>query len=303
MLLECGAEEYGGEVLMIIGGKTFDFDDHFYIMGILNVTPDSFSDGGKYCKLDDALSRVEEMINEGADIIDIGGESTRPGYQEISDDFEVYRVAPVIEKIKSRFDVPISLDTYKYKVARAGIEAGIDMINDIWGLRWDSINSKGDNPDDNLDYAMAKEIGKAGIPCCLMHNRHGIDNVEESYVNLIEDVINDIKDSIDVACDFGISKDNIIIDPGIGFAKSYEQNLMVMKNLGELCKLGYPVLLGTSNKLLIGNTLNLPVDDRMEGTIATSVIGYQAGCRIFRVHDVKENYRALKMAEAIANAG
>lgn len=288
---------------MIIGGKTFDFDNHFYIMGILNVTPDSFSDGGKYYNTDDALFRVEEMINEGADIIDIGGESTRPGYDEISDDFEIHRVIPVIEKIKSRFDVPLSLDTYKYKVARTGIEAGIDMINDIWGLRWDCLGNKDNDFNDSLDYAMAKEIGRVGIPCCLMHNRHRTENVEESYANLVDEIISDIKDSIDIACDFGISKDNIIIDPGIGFAKSYEQNLMVMKNLNKLCKLGYPVLLGTSNKSLIGNTLNLPVDDRMEGTIATSVIGYQAGCRMFRVHDVRANFRALKMAEAIANAG
>ena len=288
---------------MIIGGKTFDFDNHFYIMGILNVTPDSFSDGGKYYNTDDALFRVEEMIKEGADIIDIGGESTRPGYHEISEEFEIYRVAPVIESIKSRFDVSISLDTYKYKVAHAGIKAGIDMINDIWGLRWDSLVNKDNIHHDNVDFAMAKEIAKAGIPCCLMHNRHRAENVEESYVNFVGEVIGDIKDSVDIALGFGISKDNIMIDPGIGFAKSYEQNLIMMNNLDKLCGLGYPVLLGTSNKSIIGNTLDLPVDDRMEGTVATSVIGYQAGCRVFRVHDVKANFRALKMTEAIMNAG
>ena len=308
---------------MVIGNKKFDFENHFYIMGVLNVTPDSFSDGGKYYDVDAALRHVEEMIKEGADIIDIGGESTRPGYSEISEDFEIYRVAPVIEKIKSSFDVPVSLDTYKYKVASAGIEAGVDMINDIWGLKWDKLKTADENAGDTVKYAMANVIAKADIPCCIMHNRaaintndlnyvnHDGDNANKNtaskndydYVNFFDDVMMDIKESINIACSMGISKDNIIIDPGIGFAKDLKQNYIVMKHLSAICKLCFPVLLGTSRKSMIGLTLNLPTNERVEGTIATSVIGYQAGCRIFRVHDIKENRRALLMTEAIMNAG
>ncbi|MBE5925308.1 MAG: dihydropteroate synthase [Lachnospiraceae bacterium] len=287
---------------MLIGGKEFDFDKHFYIMGILNVTPDSFSDGGKYYDMDSALFRVEEMIKEGADIIDVGGESTRPGHQKISEDFEIYRVVPAIEAIKRKFDVPVSLDTYKYKVAAAGIKAGVDLINDIWGLKWDSLNNEEGIQDDAVNFAMAKEIAKGKVPCCLMHNRHIEGDVKESYVNLIDDVVNDLKDSVDIALEFGIAKENIMLDPGIGFAKDCEQNLIMMNNLDKLCKLDYPVLLGASRKSMIGLTLDLPTDERMEGTVATSVIGYQKGCRIFRVHDVKENRRALQMTEAIMNS-
>lgn len=308
---------------MVIGNKTFNFENHFYIMGVLNVTPDSFSDGGKYYDVDAALRHVEEMIKEGADIIDIGGESTRPGYSEISEDFEIYRVAPVIEKIKSSFDVPVSLDTYKYKVAGAGIEAGVDMINDIWGLKWDKLKTVDENAGATVKYAMANVIAKADIPCCIMHNRaaintndsdyvnHADDNGNKNtaskndydYVNFFDDVMMDIKESINIACSMGISKENIIIDPGIGFAKDLKQNYIVMKHLSAICKLCFPVLLGTSRKSMIGLTLNLPTNERVEGTIATSVIGYQAGCRIFRVHDIKENRRALLMTEAIMNAG
>ena len=288
---------------MIIGGKTFDFDRHFYIMGILNITPDSFSDGGKYNDPDMALRRVEEMIREGADIIDVGGESTRPGHRKISGEYEIFRVDPIIEAIKSRFDIPISLDTYKVEVARAGIEAGVDMINDIWGLRWDIINDKSEMSNDEVQYAMARLIAQSGVACCLMHNREENADGNVNYVNFKNDVIMDIKDSIDIALGMGVLKDKIIIDPGIGFAKDLKQNLILMNHLNELCKLDYPVLLGTSRKSMIGGILDLPVDKRVEGTIATTVMGYQAGCRIFRVHDIKENRRALLMAEAIMNAG
>ncbi len=305
---------------MIIGGKTFDFDEHFYIMGILNVTPDSFSDGGKYNDMDQALSHAEQMIADGADIIDVGGESTRPGHIKITDSEEIERVCPIIEKLKESFDVPVSLDTYKSAVAAAGITAGADLINDIWGLKWDYVRKSGisdtlvpgeDKEDtdreDNGKLSMAKVIADAGIPCCLMHNREKSDTSGDDsdnpygYNNFVEDVIADIKESIDIALKAGISRDNITIDPGIGFAKDLNQNLVMMNHLEELCKLEYPVLLGTSRKSMIGLTLDLPVTEREEGTIATSVIGYQAGCRIFRVHDVKANLRALKMAEAILN--
>ena len=294
---------------MIIGGKEFDTEHKSFIMGILNVTPDSFSDGGRFyskrtggrllsadpigtkqtedrylINVDAALDHVERMIFEGADIIDIGGESTRPGYQMVSYAREIERVVPIIREIKQNFDIPLSLDTYKPEVAKAGIEAGVDMINDIWGLKYDP--------------KMATLIAESGVPCCLMHNRKQID-----YVNFMEDVVSDLKETLDIAEKAGISKDNIMLDPGIGFAKTYEQNLEIMDKLDELCKLGYPVLLGSSRKSVIGFTLDLQEDERVEGTIATTVIGRMRGATFFRVHDVMENLRALRMTEAIINGG
>ena len=268
---------------MKIGNKIFDFDNHFYIMGILNVTPDSFSDGGNFEKMDDALFHAQQLIDEGADILDIGGESTRPNHIKISSEEEMGRVCPIIEEIKKRFDIPISLDSYKSDVASAGIKAGADLINDIWGLKWDG--------------RMAKVIADADIPCCLMHNRKDMD-----YSDFVEDVLNDLRDSVDMALQAGIKKENIMLDPGIGFAKDLNQNLVMMKHLSRLSELGYPVLLGTSRKSMIGLTLDLPVTQREEGTLATSIMGLEAGCKIFRVHDVKTNVRGLKMAEAILNA-
>ena len=267
---------------MIIGNKTFDTEKTGYIMGILNVTPDSFSDGGSYDKLDAALYQAEKMIKEGAAIIDIGGESTRPNYTMISDQEEIERVTPVIEAVKSRFDTVISLDTYKSQVAKAGIEAGADLINDIWGLKWDG--------------TMADVIAKGDVAACLMHNRKEMD-----YTNYIEDVMADLKETMDMAKKAGIKKDKIMLDPGIGFAKTLEQNRLLMKHLSRLNEFDVPVLLGTSRKSMIGLTLDLPVDQREEGTMATTVMGYMAGCRFFRVHNVEANYRAMKMTEAICN--
>lgn len=266
---------------MIIGNKNFDLENSAYICGILNVTPDSFSDGGKYNNLDAALFHTEEMIANGATIIDIGGESTRPGYTLISDEEEISRVVPAIEAIKARFDVCLSLDTYKAKVAENGLNAGVDLINDIWGLMYD-------------DGEMAKVLARYNCPCCLMHNRK-----EANYSDFLSEYIEDNKRIIKKALDYGISPDNIILDPGVGFAKSYEQNLISINNIDSLIDLGYPVLLGTSRKSVIGLTLDLPKDDRLEGTIATNVIGLMKGASVFRVHDVKEHYRALKMTCAV----
>lgn len=263
---------------MIIGNK--NFDNGPYIMGILNVTPDSFSDGGTHNELEAALYHTEKMINEGADIIDVGGESTRPGYTKISDEEEIERVCPVIEAIKERFDTIVSLDTYKSKVATAGISSGADMINDIWGLKYDE--------------AMAGVIAKADVAACIMHNRQAAE-----YEDYLTDVIKDLQESIDLARGAGVKDDRICIDPGIGFAKDLNQNLMLMKNLEILQQFNLPVLLGTSRKSMIGLTLEVPVDERMAGTIATTILGYQKGCSIFRVHDVKENYEALKMIRAM----
>lgn len=263
---------------MKIGKHSFDLDNEPVIMGILNVTPDSFSDGGKFNNLDAALKHTQQMIDDGAKIIDIGGESTRPGYTIISDDEEIERVVPIIKAIKERFDVAVSLDTYKTEVAKAGIEAGCDMINDIWGFKYGSRD-------------MAKLIAKTGIAACVMHNRDNID-----YNDFVQNVLDDLKESIEIAHEAGVKDTQIILDPGVGFAKSFEQNLLIIKNVEKLLELGYPVLLGTSRKSVIGLTLDVDKNDRMAGTVATTVMGLERGSRIFRVHDVKENYQAMKMA-------
>ena len=265
---------------MRIGSRDFATTGHTYIMGILNVTPDSFSDGGKFNQIDAALKHAEEMIGDGADVIDIGGESTRPGYTKISDAEEIDRVVPVIEAVKKEFEIPISVDTYKSSVAEAAAEAGADLINDIWGLKYDA--------------HMAEVIAKSGLACCLMHNR---DNAE--YRNFMEDMKQDLRETIVLAKAAGIADDKIILDPGVGFAKSYENNLEAIRSLEELKKLKYPVLLGTSRKSVIGLTLDLPAAERVEGTIVTTVMAVEAGCTFVRVHDVKENHRAIQMAEAI----
>ncbi len=269
---------------MKIGNREFQTEGHTYVMGILNVTPDSFSDGGKWNDRDRALKHVEEMLEQGADLIDIGGESTRPGYTLLPDDEEIARVVPMIEAVKENFDVPVSLDTYKSKVALAGIEAGADLINDIWGLKYDD--------------KIASVIAESGLPCCLMHNRKNKD-----YGDFMQDVAADLAESVHLAELAGIHDDRIILDPGVGFAKSYEQNLEVINSLEELRVLGYPLLLGCSRKSVIGLTLDLPADRRMEGTLVTTVLAVVKGCMFVRVHDVGENVRAIKMAEAILRGG
>lgn len=265
---------------MRIGNRDFDVENHTYVMGILNVTPDSFSDGGKYTQIDRALYHVEEMIQEGMALLDIGGESTRPGYTLLSEQEEIERIAPVIEKVKSRFDIPVSLDTYKSKVALAGIAAGADLLNDIWGLKYDS--------------RMAEVIAKSKLPCCLMHNRK-----EADYTCFMEDVAADLSETVYLAKKAGIADDRILLDPGVGFGKTYENNLEIMNHLEELKVFGYPLLLGTSRKSVIGLTLSLPANERIEGTLVTTVFGVLKGCAFVRVHDVKENVRAIQMAEAI----
>ncbi len=265
---------------MQIGSREFQTEGHTYVMGILNVTPDSFSDGGKYQQMDAALFHVEEMIKEGMDIVDIGGESTRPGYTLLSSQEEIERVTPVIEKIKSRFDILISLDTYKSEVAEAGIAAGVNLINDIWGLKYDN--------------RLADVIAKAKVPCCLMHNRK-----EAEYQNYMQDVLADLQETIGIAQKAGIGENQIILDPGVGFGKSYENNLEIIDKLEMLHTLGYPLLLGTSRKSVIGLTLNLPASERVEGTLATTVMAVLKKAMFVRVHDVKENVRAIRMAEAI----
>lgn len=284
---------------MKIGNREFQTKGHTYVMGILNVTPDSFSDGGKWNDRDRALRHVEEMLEEGADIIDIGGESTRPGYTLLPEHEEIERVVPIIEAVKAAFDVPVSLDTYKARVASAGIAAGADLINDVWGLKYDSWSRNGaDAPGNGASgqggSAMAQVIAESGLPCCLMHNRRDTD-----YRDFVHDVIGDLEGTLRLAEQAGIGKERIILDPGVGFAKSYEQNLEIIRRMGELGTLGCPLLLGCSRKSVIGLTLDLPADQRLEGTLVTTVAGVLQGAMFVRVHDVRENVRAVRMAEAI----
>lgn len=267
---------------MRIGNKEFDVNNHTYIMGILNVTPDSFSDGGKFNNIDAALYHVERMISEGADIIDIGGESTRPGYTFVEPSEEIERTSPIISLVKSRFDIPVSLDTYKSEVAKAGIEAGADLINDIWGLLYDD--------------KMGALIADNDVACCLMHNRK-----EHSYENFSEDIFTDMSYIVNLAQKAGIKDDKIILDPGVGFQKTYEENLWVLNNMNDLKHLGYPWLLGASRKSVIGNTLNLPADERLEGTLATTALAVMKGASFVRVHDILANKRLIQMLEAVKN--
>jgi len=269
---------------MVIGGREFNTGNGCYIVGILNATPDSFYDGGKWETLERAVRHAEELIGFGADIIDVGGESTRPGFTGISEQEELDRTAPLIEQICNRFDIPVSVDTYKSRVAKAAIDAGADMINDIWGLKYDP--------------EMADVISRANVACCLMHNRENMD-----YSDFMQDTRNDLLESVVTASDAGIKDDKIILDPGVGFAKTYEMDLEVINKLDLIVKLGYPVMLGASRKRVVGITLGLPVTERLEGTMATTVIGRMRGCSFVRVHDVMEAKRAIMMTEAIINGG
>ena len=269
---------------MLIGKKEFPSGKKTYVMGILNVTPDSFSDGGKYNDVECALRQADKMVTEGADILDVGGESTRPGHIQVGDEQEIRRIVPVIEALKKRFDTPVSVDTYKSGVAEAALMAGADLLNDIWGFRYDE--------------RCAELAARYDVAVCLMHNR---ENTE--YTDFIPQVIGDLRTSLDLAGKYGVKKEKIILDPGIGFGKTPEQNLIIMNHLQDIVAMGYPVLLGASRKSVIGLTLDLPVDQREEGTIATSVIAAIKGCEYVRVHDVEKNVRALKMTDAVLHIG
>lgn len=265
---------------MIIGSREFDTKHNTYIMGILNVTPDSFSDGGKYNTMDAALLHAQQMVNEGADIIDVGGESTRPGHIQISEEEEISRVVPIIERLQREFDTPISIDTYKSAVAHAAVQAGADLINDIWGLKYDE--------------KMASVIAQSGTACCLMHNR---DHAE--YQDFKSDFLEDMRECVAIADKAGISREKIILDPGVGFGKTLEMNLEIINRLEILHELNLPILLGTSRKSVIGLTLDLPADQREEGTLVTTVYAVQKGCAFVRVHDVEKNKRVIRMTQAL----
>lgn len=258
-----------------------DYGKRTYIMGILNVTPDSFSDGGDFDSVEKALKHAKEMVEEGADMIDIGGESTRPGHTYVDSEEEIRRVVPVIKALKKEISLPMSIDTYKADVAEKALKLGVEMVNDVWGLRKDA--------------NMATVIAKYDAEVCIMHNQDGTE-YDKDIMEAIKDFLNE---SIKMALDAGVKKEKIVLDPGIGFGKTFEQNLEVLRRLGELRDLGYPILLGTSRKSVIGNVLHLEPKDRVEGTVATTVLGVRDGVDIVRVHDVTENLRAAKMADAI----
>jgi len=268
LLLECNGKK------LALGKKTI-------VMGILNVTPDSFSDGGEYNTILSAEEQCRKMISEGADIIDIGGESTRPGSKPVTETEEIDRVIPVLKRLKKNFDVFISIDTSKAKVAKLALENGANMINDVWGLQ--------------KEPAIAKHIADYNVPVVIMHNKK--NNIYD------QDIIKSMKaffeKSLKIAYSAGIKKEKIILDPGIGFGKNPEQNIEVMSRLDEVKELGFPLLLGTSRKSMIGYILDLPSDERLEGTIATNVIGVINGYDIIRVHDVKEHVQAMKVTDRI----
>ncbi|HBZ04006.1 MAG TPA: dihydropteroate synthase [Lachnospiraceae bacterium] len=313
---------------MKIRNKEFDMKSpDVYIMGILNITPDSFSDGGRYVERDDILSHAEEMISAGADIIDIGGESTRPGYQPVTEQEEIERVCNAIDVIRGEFDVPISVDTYKAAVMDQCLKAGADIANDIWGLRYDLFNPSGINHA-SLPSQMAEVVKKYDVPVVVMHNDNMTRSLEErTSSGVIEEyakicgvsmdeatkdavensvlirVIRGLQQSIDIALQHGIDKDKIILDPGVGFAKTDLENRKVLKALSRIVEeFDYTVLLGASRKSVIGNALQLPADEREEGTLVTTLLAAEAGCKFVRVHDVEKNARALKMYRAIYEA-
>lgn len=270
--------------ILKINNKSIDLNERTYIMGILNVTPDSFSDGGSFVSVDSAVKHAIELVKDGADIIDIGGESTRPGFQKVTAEEELKRVIPALTEVRKAVDVPISIDTYKAEVAEKALEAGADIINDIWGAK--------------KDPRMASVAAKYKAPIILMHNRE-----EAKYDNLMDQIVADLNESIEIAVSAGVPHENIILDPGIGFGKTYEHNLLTMRNLDVITKMGYPVLLGTSRKSMIGQALNLPPKERMEGTGATVCLGIEKGCQIVRVHDVKPIAKMAKMMDAMLKGG
>ena len=270
-----------------VGRLKMDFGRRTYIMGILNVTPDSFSDAGKFMSFDEAVSHAKRMAEDGADIIDIGGESTRPGSKAVSSSEEKKRVIPIIKKLSKDKDIVISIDTTKADVAEEALSAGAHMVNDISGLHFDK--------------KIAKVVAKIGVPIVLMHIK-GIPRTMQGnpvYNDLVGEILDYLEDGIKVAESSGINREKIIIDPGIGFGKTADHNLDIIRKLGEFRSLGRPVLIGTSRKAVIGKVLDLPSEERLEGTAATVAASICNGADIVRVHDVPEMVRVVKMTDAI----
>jgi len=267
------------------GGRTFRWGKKTYIMGIINVSADSFSGDG-LSDVGAAVARAKQMVEEGADIIDVGGESTRPGSSPISVDEELSRVIPVMEKLRGVISLPLSVDTYKLKVAQNALDAGADMINDIWGLK--------------LEPKLAELAARKGVPIILMSNQRDVSPHHDiTFPDVMSVVIADLRQAIEKALSLGVPEENIIVDPGPGFGKTQEQNLEILRRLEELKTLGLPVLIGTSRKSFIGYVLDLPAEERLEGTAATVAIAISKGADIVRVSDVREMARVCKMTDAI----
>ncbi|SHH66939.1 dihydropteroate synthase [Sporobacter termitidis DSM 10068] len=262
-------------------GGTLEFGKRTLVMGILNLTPDSFSDGGDYVTVGSALAQAKKMLSEGADIIDVGGESSRPGHTRIGAGEELRRVIPVIRRLREETNAILSLDTIRPEVAEEGIKNGIHIINDIWGFQ--------------EDRRLADVAAKYETPVVLMHNQNGT----EYQGKMLEKIKLFLQESVRIALESGVHSDKIILDPGIGFGKTAEQNIDLMRRLAEIRALGYPLLLGTSRKSMIGHILDLPPKERVEGTVATTVLGISQGVDIVRVHDVLANVRAARVTDAI----
>jgi len=277
--------------LLEIGQRVLDLSSRTHLMGVLNVTPDSFSDGGRFFELEEAVEQGLKLAEEGADIIDVGGESTRPGSEPVAIEEELRKVIPVIEELAKRIKTPVSIDTYKSRVAKEALDSGASMVNDITGLRFDP--------------EIKKVVAKYDVPVVLMHIQGTPKNMQESpkYENLLEDVKSYLSQSISIAEKAGIGEDKIIIDPGIGFGKTLNDNLMILKNLVEFKNLGRPVMIGVSRKSFIGKILDLPTDERLEGSLASMAVAIMNGANILRVHDVKESKRVAKLVDAILKSG
>jgi dihydropteroate synthase len=271
-----------------IGSRTFRWGERTFLMGILNVTPDSFSGDGLLRSTDAveaAVAQAVEMAAEGADVLDVGGESTRPGHAGVDEEEELRRTIPVVRAVRAVLpEIPLTIDTTKPGVAAAALDAGADAINDIWGV--------------GPDPALARLAAARGVPIILMHNR-----AEPRYADVVAEVLDDLRRAVDRAVAAGVRRDLVIVDPGIGFGKTAEQNLAVLRELGRLRGLGQPILLGTSRKSTLGKVLDLPADQRVEATLATTALGVAAGVDIVRVHDVRENVRAARIADAIVRGG
>ncbi len=274
--------------VLSMGRFTLDLSSRTHVMGILNVTPDSFSDGGRFFDPAAALEHAQQMAADGADIIDIGGESTRPGAEPVTLEEELRRTVPIIEKLSGELDIPISIDTYKPEVAREALDAGAVMINDINGLR---------------EEKMVELAAEKDVPVVVMHMKGTPRDMQKNptYEDVIAEVCNWLGDQAKRAVQGGLSKNRILIDPGIGFGKTLEHNLEILRRLAEFKSLGHPIVLGTSRKAFIGAILGLPSDERVEGTLATVVYGITQGANIVRVHDVKEVARACRIADAITD--
>jgi len=270
--------------VLTLGGVAFDLTRRTLIMGILNVTPDSFSDGGLFADPARAVDRALQMVNEGADIIDIGGESTRPGHTPLAAEEEATRVIPVVRAICRATNAPVSIDTYKSGIAHMALSEGAAMLNDVWG--------------GCRDTNMLKLAAAANVPICLMHNR-----AQPVYDDLLGEIKQDLLNMSAQAIHAGVSRANIILDPGIGFGKTWQQNLIVMQRQREIADLGFPLLVGTSRKSMIGHVLGLPVDERLEGTAATVAYSIAMGAGIVRVHDVRAMKRVAQMTDAIMRGG